>query len=79
MVAQGYCDNIRATLNKRLTPSGEPISSSIAVLAYDYYLSLDNPIARCADPDKIYTAGDIEDLKQKVTSIIKDENIRLGG
>ena len=77
MVRQGYCDNIRAVLNRKLTPSGEPIKSSIAVLAYDYYLAPDNPIARCADPDKIYTAEDIEDLKHKVISIIKDNTIRL--
>ena len=77
MVRQGYCDNIRAVLNRKLTPSGEPIKSSIAVLAYDYYLAPDNPIARCADPDKIYTAEDIEDLKNKVISIIKDDTIRL--
>ncbi|CAM3513908.1 TadE/TadG family type IV pilus assembly protein [Parendozoicomonas haliclonae] len=77
MVEAGYCDTIREVLENQDSYDGKPVRASIAVVSFSYALKPTNALAQCADKGKVYTAENVDDLRRKVVSIIKDDSAHL--
>ena len=67
------CDKIRDDLDAQTAANGDPVTSKIAVIGFDYNVSGNTALQDCAGVDNVFEAQNKNEILNKILELISEE------
>ncbi|GAK83917.1 protein TadG [Vibrio ponticus] len=67
------CDKIREHLDGLTASNGDPVTSRISVIGFDYDVSSNKGLQTCAGSDNVFKAQNKNEILNKILELISEE------
>ncbi|CUB02754.1 TadE/TadG family type IV pilus assembly protein [Marinomonas fungiae] len=72
LISAGLCSEIIDTLSEEVV-NGNNVRAEMAAIGFDYSVSSNPQMANCVGEERVYSAVNTEDIKNKILSLISEE------